>query len=66
GKTSHTQLVDQKLNSFSCKRFSEDVRQLILRIDKIKFDHPVLNLLLDKVKSDVYMLRPGMLEIVAA
>ncbi|GJY42470.1 hypothetical protein Tco_0429740 [Tanacetum coccineum] len=55
-KTPHSQLVDQKFNSFSAKSFSEDVRQLILRIDKVKFDHPILNMLLDKVKSDVYML----------
>ncbi|GJV16923.1 hypothetical protein Tco_1362246 [Tanacetum coccineum] len=55
-KTPHSQLVDQKFNSFSAKSFSEDVRQLILRIDKVKFNHPILNMLLDKVKSDVYML----------
>nr|GEU57709.1 hypothetical protein [Tanacetum cinerariifolium] len=40
-KTSHAQLVDQKLNSFSAKSFGEDVRQLILRIDQIKFDHQI-------------------------
>nr|GEV71856.1 retrovirus-related Pol polyprotein from transposon TNT 1-94 [Tanacetum cinerariifolium] len=55
-KTSHAQLVDQKLNSFSAKSFGEDVRPLILRIDKIKFDHTILNMLLDKVISDVDML----------
>ncbi|GKF05047.1 hypothetical protein Tco_0035715, partial [Tanacetum coccineum] len=55
-KTSHSQLVDQKVNSISAKRFSEDVCQLILRIDKVKFDHLILNMFLDKVKSDVYML----------
>nr|GFD21162.1 hypothetical protein [Tanacetum cinerariifolium] len=55
-KTSHAQLVDQKLNSFSAKSFGEEVRQLVLRIDKIKFDHPILNMLLDKVISDVDML----------
>ncbi|GJV43261.1 hypothetical protein Tco_1427797 [Tanacetum coccineum] len=65
-KTSHSQLVDQKFNSFSAKGFSEDVRQLILRSDKIKFDHPFLNMLLDKVKSNIDMLQPGMLNIVAA
>ncbi|GKD23955.1 hypothetical protein Tco_1225658, partial [Tanacetum coccineum] len=65
-KTPHYQLVDKKFNSFSCKGFREDVRQLILRIDKVKFNHPILNLLLDKVKSNVYMLRPGMLNIAAA
>nr|GEZ14258.1 hypothetical protein [Tanacetum cinerariifolium] len=59
-------LMDKKFNSFSAKSFSEDVRQLILRIDKVKFDHPILNMLLDKVISDVDMLRPGMLDIVAA
>ncbi|GKB33478.1 hypothetical protein Tco_0872879, partial [Tanacetum coccineum] len=50
----------------SAKSFSEDVCQLILRIDKVKFDHPILNMLLDKVKSDVYMLGSGMLNVVAA
>ncbi|GJR68692.1 hypothetical protein Tco_0014757 [Tanacetum coccineum] len=35
-KTPHSQLVDKKFNSFSCKGFCEDVRQLILRIDKHK------------------------------
>ncbi|GJV30843.1 hypothetical protein Tco_1391243 [Tanacetum coccineum] len=55
-KTPHSQLVDQKFNYFSAKSFSEDVRQLTLCIDKVKFDHPILNTLLDKVKSDVYML----------
>nr|GEZ69677.1 hypothetical protein [Tanacetum cinerariifolium] len=52
-KTLHAQLVDQKLNSFFAKSFSEDVCQLILNIEKIKFDHPILNMLLDKVISDV-------------
>ncbi|GKD59137.1 hypothetical protein Tco_1296646 [Tanacetum coccineum] len=65
-KTSHSQLVDQKFNSFSTNSFSEDVCQLILRIDKVKFDHLILNMLLDKVKSDVYMLGSGMLNVVAA
>ncbi|GKD55488.1 hypothetical protein Tco_1288875, partial [Tanacetum coccineum] len=64
-KTPHSQLVDKIFNSFSCEGFCEDVCQLILRIDKVKFNHPILNMLLDKVKSDVYMLRPGMLNIVA-
>ncbi|GKE42723.1 hypothetical protein Tco_1470007 [Tanacetum coccineum] len=65
-KTSHSQLVDQKFNSISTKSFSEDVCQLILRIDKVKFDYPILNMLLDKVKSGVYMLGYGMLNVVAA
>ncbi|GJR85581.1 receptor-like protein EIX2 [Tanacetum coccineum] len=65
-KTSHSQLVDQKFNSISAKSFSEDVCQLILRIDKVKFDHPILNMLLDKVKFDVYMHGSGMLNVVAA
>ncbi|GKF40449.1 hypothetical protein Tco_0120510, partial [Tanacetum coccineum] len=65
-KTSHSQLVDKKFNSFSCEGFCEDVCQLILHIDKVKFNHPILNMLLDKVKYDIYMLRPGMLNIVAA
>ncbi|GJS15813.1 hypothetical protein Tco_0410285 [Tanacetum coccineum] len=65
-KTSYSQLVDHKFNSFSAKRFSEDVCQLILRIDKVKFDHPIFNMLLDKVESDVYMLGSGMLNVVAA
>ncbi|GJX23627.1 hypothetical protein Tco_0228072 [Tanacetum coccineum] len=45
-KTPHSQLVDKKFNSFSCEGFCEDVRQLILRIDKVKFNHPILNMLL--------------------
>ncbi|GKC97093.1 hypothetical protein Tco_1162535, partial [Tanacetum coccineum] len=65
-KTPHSQLVDKKFNSFSAKSFSEDVRQLIFRIDKVKFDHTILNMLLDEVKPDVYMLGSGMLNIVAA
>nr|GEU84654.1 hypothetical protein [Tanacetum cinerariifolium] len=55
-KTSHAQLIDQKYNSFSAKSFGEDVRQLILCIDKIKFDHTIFNMLLDKVISDVDVL----------
>ncbi|GJX24397.1 hypothetical protein Tco_0228842 [Tanacetum coccineum] len=39
--TSHSQLVDKKFNSFSAKGFSEDVRQLILRIDKSIEDEEV-------------------------
>ncbi|GJZ20288.1 putative ribonuclease H-like domain-containing protein [Tanacetum coccineum] len=35
-KTPHSQLVDKKFNSFSAKGFSEDARQLILRINKHK------------------------------
>nr|GFA24412.1 retrovirus-related Pol polyprotein from transposon TNT 1-94 [Tanacetum cinerariifolium] len=46
--------------------FGEDVRQLILRINKIKFDHPIFNMFLDKVIFEVDMLRPGMLDIVPA
>ncbi|GKG18431.1 hypothetical protein Tco_0372729, partial [Tanacetum coccineum] len=65
-KTLHSQFVDQKFNSFSAKSFSEDVCQLILRIEKVKFDHPILNMLIAKVKSDVYMLGSGMLNVVAA
>nr|GEW50142.1 DNA-directed DNA polymerase [Tanacetum cinerariifolium] len=55
-KTSHAQLLDQKLNSFSAKSFGEDVCQLILRVGKLKFDHPILNMILDKVISDVDVL----------
>ncbi|GJV94130.1 hypothetical protein Tco_1541943 [Tanacetum coccineum] len=33
--------------------FSEDVRKLILRIDKVKLYYSVLNLLFDEVESDV-------------
>ncbi|GJU17019.1 hypothetical protein Tco_1144985 [Tanacetum coccineum] len=62
-KTLHSQLVDQKFDSISAKSFSEDVCQLIFRIDKVNFDHPILNMLLDKVKSDVYMLGSGMLNV---
>ncbi|GJZ70769.1 hypothetical protein Tco_0634620 [Tanacetum coccineum] len=73
-KTPHSQLVDKKFNSFSAKSFSEDVRQLILvkipPIDipygQVKFDHTILNMLLDEVKPDVYMLGSGMLNVVAA
>ncbi|GKA04157.1 hypothetical protein Tco_0676938 [Tanacetum coccineum] len=54
-KTSHSQLVDKKFNSFSAKCFSEDVRQLILRIDKVKLYYSVLNLLFYEVESDVNM-----------
>ncbi|GKA84918.1 reverse transcriptase domain-containing protein [Tanacetum coccineum] len=49
-KTPHSQLVDKKFNSFSAKSFSKDVRQLIFRIDKVKFGHTILNMLLDEVK----------------
>ncbi|GJR72311.1 hypothetical protein Tco_0084676 [Tanacetum coccineum] len=62
-KTSHSQLVDQKFYSISANSFSEDVCQLIFRIDKVKFDHPILNMLLDKVKSDVYMLGSRILNV---
>ncbi|GJS78800.1 hypothetical protein Tco_0728681 [Tanacetum coccineum] len=54
-KTPHSQLVDKKFNAFSAKGFSEDVRQLILRIDKVKFYYSILNLLFDEVESDVTM-----------
>ncbi|GJU17635.1 hypothetical protein Tco_1145601 [Tanacetum coccineum] len=55
--TSHSQLVDKKFNSFSAKGFSEDVRQLILRIDKVKLYYiPVFKLdALRNGKSDVNM-----------
>ncbi|GKD05578.1 hypothetical protein Tco_1180552, partial [Tanacetum coccineum] len=64
-KTPHSQLVDKKFNSFSAKSFSKDVRPLILRIDKVKFNYTIFNMLLDEVKSDVYMLGSGMLNVVA-
>ncbi|GKA52771.1 hypothetical protein Tco_0746086 [Tanacetum coccineum] len=54
-ETSHSQLVDKKVNSFSAKGFSKDVRQLILRIDKVKLYYSVLNLLFYEVESDVNM-----------
>ncbi|GJR46844.1 hypothetical protein Tco_1314947 [Tanacetum coccineum] len=54
-KTLHSQLVDKQLNSFSAKGFSEDVCQLILRIDKVKLYYSVLNLLFYEVESDVNM-----------
>ncbi|GJV73215.1 hypothetical protein Tco_1493210, partial [Tanacetum coccineum] len=59
-------LVQSKRLCCDAEGFCEDIRQLILRIDKVKFNHPILNMLLDKVKSDVYMIRPRMLNIVAA
>nr|GEV52181.1 hypothetical protein [Tanacetum cinerariifolium] len=48
-KTSHSQLVDKKFNSFSAKSFSEEIRQLILCVDEVKFNHPILNLLFDEM-----------------
>ncbi|GKB18456.1 hypothetical protein Tco_0852379, partial [Tanacetum coccineum] len=65
-KTSHTQLVDQKFNSFSAKCFSEDVCQLILCIDKVKLYYSILNLLFDEVESDVNKFGSIMLNVVAA
>nr|GFA60751.1 hypothetical protein [Tanacetum cinerariifolium] len=56
------QLVDKKLNSISAKSFFEEARQLILCVDIIKFDHPILNLLLDKVVSDVDIVGNKMLK----
>ncbi|GJZ04553.1 hypothetical protein Tco_0537828, partial [Tanacetum coccineum] len=52
-KTPHSKLIDKKFNSFSAKCFSEDVHQLILRIDKVKLYYSVLNLLFYEVESDV-------------
>nr|GFC59242.1 hypothetical protein [Tanacetum cinerariifolium] len=49
-----------------CILFPTDICQLVLPIDEIKFDYPILNLLLDKVVSDVDMLRPRVLYIIAA
>ncbi|GKD00415.1 hypothetical protein Tco_1170689, partial [Tanacetum coccineum] len=54
-KTSHSQLADKKLYSFSVKSFSEDVHQLILRVDKVKLYYSILNLLFYEVESDVNM-----------
>ncbi|GJX27513.1 hypothetical protein Tco_0233809 [Tanacetum coccineum] len=51
--------------SANSESYSEDVHQLIRRIDKVKFDHTILNMFLDKVKYDVYMLLSGMLNVVA-
>nr|GEX73173.1 hypothetical protein [Tanacetum cinerariifolium] len=51
-KTSHSQLVDKKLNSFSAKSFSEEVRQLILCVDEVKFNYPIINLLFDEMISE--------------
>nr|GEX30962.1 hypothetical protein [Tanacetum cinerariifolium] len=51
-KTSHSQLVDKKFNSFSAKSFSEEVRQLILCVDEVKFSHPILNFLFDEMDDD--------------
>nr|GEX13948.1 hypothetical protein [Tanacetum cinerariifolium] len=65
-KTSHSQLVVKKLNSISAKSFCEEIRQLILFVDEVKFNHPILNLLLDEMVSDVDMLRPRVLDIMAA
>ncbi|GKD18684.1 hypothetical protein Tco_1207842, partial [Tanacetum coccineum] len=42
-KTLHSQIADKKFNSFSAKGFSEDVRQLILRIDNHKAITPLLS-----------------------
>ncbi|GKG27404.1 hypothetical protein Tco_0403107, partial [Tanacetum coccineum] len=52
-KTSHSQLVDKKFNSFSAKGFSEDVCQLILGIEKVKLYYSVLNLLFYEVESEI-------------
>nr|GFA70788.1 hypothetical protein [Tanacetum cinerariifolium] len=65
-KTSHSQLVDKKFNSFSAKSFSEEVRQLIPCIDEVKFNHPIFNLLFDEMISDVDVFRPRVLDIIAA
>nr|GEU47069.1 ribonuclease H-like domain, reverse transcriptase, RNA-dependent DNA polymerase [Tanacetum cinerariifolium] len=43
--------------------FGEEIRQLVRRIDEIKFDHPILNMLLDKVVSDFDMLRLRVLDL---
>nr|GFD57316.1 hypothetical protein [Tanacetum cinerariifolium] len=65
-KTSHAQLVDKKLNSISAGSFGKEICQLILYVDEVKFDHPILNMLLDKVVYDVDMVRLRLLDIIAA
>nr|GFB61589.1 hypothetical protein [Tanacetum cinerariifolium] len=65
-KTSHSQLGGKKFNSVPTKGFSEEIRQLILCVDEVKLNHPILNLLFDEMISDVDVLRPRVLDIIAA
>nr|GFB75771.1 hypothetical protein [Tanacetum cinerariifolium] len=65
-KTSHTQLGGKKLYSVPSKSFSEEIRQLILSVDEVKLNYPILNLLFDEMISDIDVLRPRVLDIIAA
>nr|GEY05040.1 hypothetical protein [Tanacetum cinerariifolium] len=52
---SNSKVRQSRAKAVVAKSFSEEIRQPILRVDEIKFDHPILNLLRDKVVSDVDM-----------
>ena len=65
-KTLHAKTWENKLELFSWECLSEDICQLIFRPHEVELDHPFFNLFPYEVMSDVDVLWPGVLNIVAA
>ncbi|GJS36129.1 hypothetical protein Tco_0534511 [Tanacetum coccineum] len=54
----HAWAVDEKFEAFSCECFCEDIRQLIIRLEKIELNNLILNLFLDEVVSNCNVFHP--------
>ncbi|GJU22710.1 hypothetical protein Tco_1156052 [Tanacetum coccineum] len=64
--TLHAKPRENEFKSFSGQCLSEYIRQLILCPHETQLNHSLLHLFSDEMMSDVDVLRPGVLDVVAA
>nr|GEY11950.1 hypothetical protein [Tanacetum cinerariifolium] len=57
----HTLAIDQEFKAFSFECFSEDIRQLIIGVNKVELNNLVFNLLFDEVVANNNVFRHGVL-----
>ena len=65
-ETLHTNTRENEFESFSWKRLSKDVSQLIFCLHEVELHHPLFNLFSYEVMLDVNVLGSVVLDIVAA
>ncbi|GKG15698.1 hypothetical protein Tco_0358021, partial [Tanacetum coccineum] len=64
--TLHAKPWENEFESFSRRRLSEYIRQLILCPHEIQLNHSFFHLFSDEMMSDVNVFRPGVLNVIAA
>nr|GEZ34883.1 histone deacetylase 14 [Tanacetum cinerariifolium] len=63
--TLHTKTREYEFKPLSWKCFGEYIRELVIYRHEVEFNHASLNLLSNEVMTNVNVLRPGVLDVIA-